>query len=109
MVQRGIWQRLFAKIAAAGPIPDELMLDVTHLKAHRSASGGKGGAWSQAIGRSRGGFTSKIQCLANGRGRPIAVALTPGNVAEISVALPLVQAMAPPKRLIADKAYDARG
>lgn len=41
--QRGIWQRLFAKIAAAGPVPEELMLDASHVKAHRSASGGKGG------------------------------------------------------------------
>jgi transposase len=41
--QRGIWQRLFAKIAATGPVPDELMLDASHVKAHRSASGGKGG------------------------------------------------------------------
>jgi transposase len=42
--QRGVWQRLFAKVAATGPVPDELMLDATHVKAHRSASGGKGGA-----------------------------------------------------------------
>ena len=41
--RRGIWQRIFAKVAAAGPIPDELMLDSSHVKAHRSASGGKGG------------------------------------------------------------------
>ena len=68
----------------------------------------KRGAWSQAIGRSRGGFTSKIHCLADGRGRPVAFALTPGNVADISMALPLLQAVVPPKRLIADKAYDAQ-
>lgn len=41
--QRGVWQRLFAKIAAAGPVPNELMLDATHVKAHRSVAGGKGG------------------------------------------------------------------
>lgn len=41
--QRGVWQRLFAKVAATGLVPDELMLDATHEKAHRSASGGKGG------------------------------------------------------------------
>lgn len=41
--QPGIWQRLFAKISAAGPVPVELMLDATHVKAHRSAAGGKGG------------------------------------------------------------------
>jgi transposase len=41
--QRGIWQRLFEKIAAVGPVPTELMLDSSHVKAHRSAAGGKGG------------------------------------------------------------------
>jgi IS5 family transposase len=84
------------------------MLDVTHVKGHRSTSGGKGRGWSQAIGRSRGGFTSKTHCLADGRGRPVAFALTLGNVADITVALPLLQAVVPPKRLIADKAYDAQ-
>ncbi len=97
--QRGIWQSLFAKIAAAGPVPDELMLDASDVKAHRSAAGGKG-AWSQAIGRSRGGFTSKIHGLADGRGGPVALALTPGNVADIRMALPLLRAIVPPKRLI---------
>ncbi|CAO4141558.1 hypothetical protein LPLAFNJD_LOCUS969 [Methylorubrum aminovorans] len=84
------------------------MLDASHVKAHRSASCGKRGAWIQAIGRSRGGFTSKIHCLADGRGRPVAFALTPGNVAGISMALPLLQTVVPPKRLIADNAYDAQ-
>jgi transposase len=40
---RGIWRKMFEKIAASVPIPDELCLDSTHVKAHRSASGGKGG------------------------------------------------------------------
>lgn len=42
--RRGVWQRIFAKVAAAGPTPDELMLDSSHVKAHRSAAGGKGGS-----------------------------------------------------------------
>ncbi|SFJ80317.1 Transposase DDE domain-containing protein [Methylobacterium brachiatum] len=37
----------------------------------------------------------------------VAFALTPGNVADISMALPLLRAVVPPTRLIADKAYDA--
>lgn len=41
--QRGRWQRLFAQIAASGAVPAELSLDSTHVKAHRSAAGGKGG------------------------------------------------------------------
>src|SRR5215217_3940676 len=42
--RRGVWQRIFARVAAAGPIPEELALDSSNVKAHRSASGGKGGS-----------------------------------------------------------------
>lgn len=42
--RRGLWQRLFEKVAASGAVPPELLLDSTHVKAHRSASGGKGGS-----------------------------------------------------------------
>jgi transposase len=41
--QRRIWQRMFEKMAASGPVPDELSIDSTHVKAHRSAQGSKGG------------------------------------------------------------------
>jgi transposase len=44
--------------------------------------------------------------LADDGGRPIAFALTPGNVADITIAVPLISAVRPPRRLIADKAYD---
>jgi transposase len=33
--------------------------------------------------------------------------VTPGNIADITMALPILEAFAPAKRLIADKAYDA--
>jgi transposase len=45
--------------------------------------------------------------LADAQGRPVAFALTPGNVADISMAIPLMEGLAAPKRLLADKAYDA--
>jgi transposase len=67
----------------------------------------KNGEFEEAIGRSRGGRTSKIHALADDRGRPVAFALTPGNVADIVMAVPLLGAVAKPKRLLADKAYDA--
>jgi transposase len=41
--QRHIWQRIFEKMAANGPVPAELSIDSTHVKAHRSAQGSKGG------------------------------------------------------------------
>ena len=40
---QGLWNKLFARLAAAGNIPDELSIDSTHIKAHRSAAGSKGG------------------------------------------------------------------
>jgi IS5 family transposase len=45
--------------------------------------------------------------LADDRGRPVAFALTPGNVADITMAIPLLAAVDKPRRLLADKAYDA--
>ena len=45
--------------------------------------------------------------MADDRGRPVAFALTPGNVADITMAIPLIGMVATPKRLLADKAYDA--
>lgn len=67
----------------------------------------KKGEAAQAIGRSRGGRTSKIHALANAQGKPIAFILTPGNAVDISVAGTLLDDIAPPRRLLADKAYDA--
>ena len=40
----GVWQKLFEALAAAGGPPAELLLDSTHVKAHRCAAGGKGGS-----------------------------------------------------------------
>ena len=41
--RRGIWQRISVKVAAAGPIPQELALASSNMKARRSASGGPEG------------------------------------------------------------------
>ncbi len=45
-------------------------------------SGRKRGALRRALGRSRGGFTSKLLCLADVLGRPIAFHLTGGEAAD---------------------------
>lgn len=45
--------------------------------------------------------------MANAEGRPLAFILTPGNVADISVAACLLDDIALPRRVLADKAYDA--
>ncbi len=40
---RGVWERLFRELADRGRSTGTQMIDSTHIKAHRSASGGKGG------------------------------------------------------------------
>ena len=45
--------------------------------------------------------------MADDRGRPVAVVVTSGNTADISVARQVVGAVEPSKRLLADRAYDA--
>ena len=65
------------------------------------------GAKAQAIGRSRGGPTTKIHALTDEHGRVAAFSLTPGNVADISAAPDLLASRPAPRRLIADKGYDA--
>jgi transposase len=104
--RHGLWQRLFEQIAASGDTPYELSLDSSHVKAHRSAAGAKGGSGRKRSG-ARAGAAPRKSCLADDRGRPVAFALTPGNVADISTAVPLLGAVTSPKHLIADKAYDA--
>jgi len=70
--------------------------------------GRKRGAAAQAIGRSRGGRTTKIHAIADGQGRPLVFLLSPGNVADITVAPDLLR-LAPPCRVfIGDQGYDAR-
>jgi transposase len=41
---QGIWKCIFERLAAAGNIPDEILIGSTHVKAHRSAAGAKKGA-----------------------------------------------------------------
>ena len=79
---------------------------------HRGASapGGerrKRGERDQAIGRSRGGRTTKIHVLIDQAGRPLAFRLTDGNIADITVAAPLLEGAAASAWLIGDKGYDA--
>lgn len=41
--RRGLWGRIFAELAARAAIPEDLSIDSTAVRAHRSAHGGKGG------------------------------------------------------------------
>ena len=69
--------------------------------------GRKRGAFKQALGKSRGGRTSKLHALTDGKGRPRVLILTAGNINDITVAAQLIENAGPIQKLLADKAYDA--
>lgn len=59
-----------------------------------------------AIGRSRGGLTTKIHALADQRCSAVTMALSPGQAGDNPMLWPLLTAHQGPKfRLLADKAY----
>jgi len=57
--ERGIWERLFRALAARGRSDGTQMIDSTHIKAHRSASGGKGGSRNRRLAARVAGATRK--------------------------------------------------
>ncbi|NKE47380.1 transposase [Roseomonas frigidaquae] len=66
---------------------DVAMIDSSAVKAQRASA-------AQAIGRPRRGRATKIHAIADGRGRPRAFLLSPGRIADITVAPDLLR-MAP--------------
>jgi transposase len=66
-----------------------------------------GGQAAQALGRSRGGFTTKIHATVDGLGNPLRLRLTGGQASDIGQAVELVDGFAF-DRLIADRGYAAQ-
>ena len=65
------------------------------------------GERAQAIGRSRGGRTTKIHALTDGDCRPIAFVLTGGQIADCTAAAQLLEKMPQASILHGDKGYDS--
>ena len=60
----------------------------------------------QAIGRSRGGLTTKIHAVTDALGNPIALSIRPGQAADITQAEPLLGEI-DAGAVLADKGYDS--
>ncbi|MFD3336682.1 IS5 family transposase [Streptomyces sp. NPDC058700] len=104
-------QRIQAEADAVGDIDWDISVDSTTVRAHHHAAGarnappplkkglrtsgqdrsdlgrvdrpaGGGGAGSEALGRSRGGFTTKLHLSADGRCRVLSLVITPGQRAD---------------------------
>ena len=59
------------------------------------------------MGRSRGGLTTKIHAVVDAEGRPITLALTPGQAHDGRSAADLLDTIGDGDILLADRAYDA--
>jgi transposase len=64
---------------------------------------------AQAIGRSRGGRTTKIHAVVDCLGRLIAFEITPGQLGDVRVAGSLLAPIPAARLCIADTAYDSNG
>lgn len=81
------------------------MIDATVVRAHQHAAGASGGQHHQALGRSCGGFSSKIHVKVDALGFPLKFILTGGNDHESQSALALFDGD-PCAYFLADRAYD---
>src|SRR3546814_2420602 len=92
------------------PVPDRRLAaqDRQHQRSRPClGSGRKSGACANALGRSRGGFTSKIHARCDNQGLPVGFILTGGEASDYTAAEPLMAIpVATPKALLADKGYD---
>ncbi|WP_202392099.1 IS5 family transposase [Pontixanthobacter gangjinensis] len=105
--EAGVWEAVSVTLAEIMADSGHYSIDSTTVRAHVSAAGGKKGTRRRALGRSRGGFTSKLHCLADRRGRPLAFHLTVGEAADCKAYDTLITLPGSAAGVLADKGYDA--
>ncbi|WP_416136282.1 IS5 family transposase [Aquabacterium sp. A7-Y] len=124
----GLWDRLLqalhSELDAAGRLDWSLWcIDGSNVRAHKAAAGGGkkasgAGAEGHALGRSRGGWGTKLHLVVDGAGLPLAVHLSAGQASEAVYAEPLLEAVRinrpsgtvrqRPERVAGDKGYSHR-
>jgi transposase len=102
----GLWERVFRRLA--GDADNEYAtIDSTIVRARQhSAGAAKKGGGDEAIGRSRGGLSTKIRATVDALGNPTGFALSPGQAHDLDGADALLPDLAA-DALIADEAFDA--
>lgn len=91
------------------PDMENIIIDSTVVRAHPCAAGAlkkDDGQENQALGRSRGGFSTKIHVNVDALGNPLRFLLTGGQSHDITQAEALIVGYEF-ERVIADKSYDA--
>lgn len=102
---RGIWKEMFEYFKQE-PDMEWVMIDSTVIRAHACAAGyGKNSQQIEALGRSRGGFSTKIHISTDALGNPLKYILTAGQRNDITQAKALCEDISG-AAAIADKGYD---
>jgi transposase len=103
--KRGVFTRIFNVLR--DPDLEVLMLDSTVIRAHQHSAGARNStAEQEALGRSRGGVSTKIHVAVDGLGKPTKIILSPGQDHDVTKAPELIQD-SEAEQVIADKAYDS--
>jgi transposase len=103
--QAGVWSRIMNALAAAHNAAVQ-MIDTFVVRVHQHAAciaRNRG----QAMGRSRGGLTSKIHAVVDSSGLPVQLALTTGEAHDNRLAAKLLSRLKSGSTLLADRGYDA--
>ena len=88
---KGVWKSLFEN-SQIDPDMELVMIDSTIVRAHACAAGyTKDSQFQNALGRSAGGFTTKIHALVDALGNPLKFILTPGQRNDHTQASALIQ------------------
>jgi transposase len=69
--RRGLWMHIFAALVSLSEEPQELAIDSSYIKAHRSAGGGKGGQRSRPLVRLAAVVRPKFMLSQTRRGGPM--------------------------------------
>ena len=97
--------RLFFELR--GEIDSEwVFVDGSYVRAHQHASGARHGE-DRAIGKSRGGSTTKIHIAADAHGNPIDFKITGSEVHDAKAAEEILGKIGTAENLIGDKGYDS--
>jgi hypothetical protein len=80
----GIWARVLEALQREADVAGQLdwgthYVDGTVVRVHQHAAGAVGGQEHEALGRSGGGFSTKVHLRAEGGGKPLALVVSGGE------------------------------
>ena len=101
-----VWSDLLKSLVHCADM-ESIMIDSTIVRSHACSSGYKKNSQTkECLGRSKGGFTTKIHAVADALGNPLKFILTPGQTHDVTQAEFLIKDFKN-TNVIADKGYDS--